>query len=117
MAFFQKSRRTKILMNSAIRHGFTFVGDLDVTPKAKLEGDDQMEAIAVSKLRENIGMYLKKVEKGEAITITSRGHEAAMLIPAVNKMERSRKTLQQLRKSAVMGDVLSPVAEQWEVMT
>ncbi|MBW1798900.1 MAG: type II toxin-antitoxin system prevent-host-death family antitoxin [Deltaproteobacteria bacterium] len=44
-----------------------------------------MEAIAVSKLRENIGTYLKKVEKGEAITITSRG-------------------------------VLSPVAEQWEVM-
>ncbi|MCD6296814.1 MAG: type II toxin-antitoxin system prevent-host-death family antitoxin [Deltaproteobacteria bacterium] len=57
------------------------------------------------------------MEKGEAITITSRGHEVAMLIPAVNKMERSRKTLQQLRKSAVMGDVLSPVAEQWEVMT
>jgi len=75
-----------------------------------------MEAIAVSKLRENIGTYLKKVEKGEAITITSRGHEVAMLIPAVNKMERSRKALKQLRKSAVMGDVLSPVAEQWEVM-
>ena len=75
-----------------------------------------MEAIAVSKLRENIGTYLKKVEKGETITITSRGHEVAMLIPAANKMERSRKALQQLRKSAVMGDVLSPVAEQWEVM-
>ena len=75
-----------------------------------------MEAIAVSKLRENIGTYLKKVEKGEAITITYRGHEVAMLIPAVNKMEGSRKALKQLRKSAVMGDVLSPVAEQWEVM-
>lgn len=75
-----------------------------------------MEAIAVSKLRENIGTYLKKVEKGEAIAITSRGHEVAMLIPAVNKMERSRKALKQLRKSAVIGDVLSPVAEQWEVM-
>ncbi|MBE9580567.1 MAG: type II toxin-antitoxin system Phd/YefM family antitoxin [Proteobacteria bacterium] len=75
-----------------------------------------METIGVSRLRENIGMFLKKVEKGKVVTITSRGQEVAMLVPVEDKMESSRKALQQLRKSAVVGDVLSPVAEQWEAM-
>jgi len=34
-----------------------------------------MEKIGVSTLRENLSIFLKKVQKGQVVTITSRGHE------------------------------------------
>ena len=61
-------------------------------------------------------LFLKRVQQGESITITSRGTEIAMLVPAKNIREASRNTLKQLRKTAVVGDVLSPIEEEWKVM-
>jgi prevent-host-death family protein len=75
-----------------------------------------METIAVSKLRENMVLFLKKVQQGKSITITSRGNEIAMLIPMENKMEASKNALKQLRKTAVVGDVVSPIEEDWKAM-
>jgi prevent-host-death family protein len=68
-----------------------------------------MESVGVSKLRENMALLLNKVRQGETITITSRGTEIAMLIPIKNKKEVSRKALKQLRKTAIVGDVVSPI--------
>jgi prevent-host-death family protein len=73
-----------------------------------------MESIGVSKLRENMVLFLNKVQQGESIAITSRGTEIAMLIPIKNKQEVSRKTLKQLRKTAIVGDVVSPIEEEWK---
>jgi prevent-host-death family protein len=75
-----------------------------------------METIAVSKLRENMVLFLKKVQQGKSITITSRGNEIAMLVPMENKMEASKNALKQLRKTAVVGDVVSPIEEDWKAM-
>lgn len=75
-----------------------------------------METVGVSKLRENLMVFLKKVQNGETIIITSRGCEMARLVPLENKMEKSRKILQQLRKNAIVGDILSPIGEKWEAM-
>lgn len=75
-----------------------------------------MEKVAVSRLRENLTVFLKKVQNGQSITITSRGHDLAKLVPLEDRMERSRKKLKELGKTAVIGDVLSPVDEQWEAM-
>jgi len=75
-----------------------------------------METIAVSKLRENMVLFLKKVQQGKSITITSRGNEIAMLVPIENKMEASKNALKQLRKTAVVGDVVSPIEEDWKAM-
>jgi prevent-host-death family protein len=75
-----------------------------------------MEKVAVSRLRENLTVFLKKVQNGQSITITSRGHELAKLVPLEDRMEMSRKTLKRLGKTAVIGDILSPVDEQWEAM-
>ena len=68
-----------------------------------------MESVGVSKFRENMALLLNKVRQGESITITSRGTEIAMLIPIKNKKKASRKTLKQLRKTAIVGDVVSPI--------
>jgi prevent-host-death family protein len=46
-----------------------------------------MESIGVSKLRENIVLYLNRVQKGKTITITSKGTEIAMLIPIKKKYQ------------------------------
>ena len=75
-----------------------------------------METVGVSKFRENLMMFLKKVQNGETVTITSRGHEVARLVPPESEIEEARKTLQKLGKTAVIGDILSPIGEEWEAM-
>lgn len=75
-----------------------------------------MESIGVSKLRENMVFFLNKVQHGESITITSKGTEIAMLIPIKNKQETSRNALKKLRETAIVGDVVSPIDEDWKAM-
>ncbi len=75
-----------------------------------------MEKIGVSTLRENLSIFLKKVQKGQVIAITSRGHEMARLVPVEDKREKSRELLRKLGKNATIGDILSPIDEEWEAM-
>ena len=75
-----------------------------------------MDSRGVSKLRENMVLFLNKVQQGESIAITSRGTEIAMLIPIKNKKEVSRNALKQLRKTAIVGDVVSPIEEEWKAL-
>jgi len=49
-----------------------------------------METIEVRKLRENLLIYLNKVQQGQSITITSHGNKVAMLVPVKKEMEDSR---------------------------
>lgn len=75
-----------------------------------------MEKVAVSTLRENLTSFLRKVQKGQGIIITSRGHEMARLIPVADKMEKSKEALRELGKDAIISDILSPIDEEWEAM-
>jgi prevent-host-death family protein len=75
-----------------------------------------MQTVGVESLKENLTDLLKKVENGEHISITSKGHKVALLIPCENRFENARKKLEELRKTAFVGDVLSPVSEDWELM-
>jgi len=76
-----------------------------------------MEKVGVSTLRENLSIYLKKVQKGEVITITLRGHDMAKLVPVEDKRVKSRKILKELAKNASIGDIISPIDEDWEAMS
>ncbi len=53
----------------------------------------------LSTLRENLSIYLKKGQKGEIITITSRGHDMAKLVPVEDKRVKSREILRELGKT------------------
>ena len=75
-----------------------------------------METIGVSKLRENLPSYIKKVQQGQTITITSHGNRIAKLVPVKAEIETSRNALRKLRETAYIGDVVSPIDEQWESM-
>lgn len=75
-----------------------------------------MEKVGISTLRENLSIYLKKVQQGEIITITSRGHDMAKLVPVEDKRVKSREILRELGKNASIGDIVSPIDEEWEAM-
>jgi prevent-host-death family protein len=75
-----------------------------------------MECISINELQSDMAEIFRKVEAGEVIMIISQGREVAKLVPPDNEMEKARRMLEELRKTAVVGDVLSPVAEEWEAM-
>ena len=75
-----------------------------------------MEKVGISTLRENLSVFLKKVQKGAVITITSRGHDMARLVPLEDKGVKSRKILRELGENAFIGDIISPIDEEWEAM-
>jgi prevent-host-death family protein len=75
-----------------------------------------MEKVQVSQLRENLPLFLKKVQEGKSITITSRGRDLAKLVPLTEAREVSKKKLKNLRKTANVGDVLSSVEAGWDAI-
>jgi prevent-host-death family protein len=76
-----------------------------------------MLSIGVSELRANLTDFLQKVKAGEVVVITSRGTEVARLVPPHFATAAAREQLEQLRQTAVVGDVVSPVGEAWETGT
>ena len=79
-------------------------------------GGQKMEKVAVSTLRQHLSIFLKKAQEGQVITITSRGYEMARLVPVEDKREKSRKLLRNLGKNARIGDIMSPISENWAAM-
>jgi prevent-host-death family protein len=73
-----------------------------------------METIAASKLRENLMKILKQIEKGSSILITSRGRPVAQLNPPPGAAKQARDALADLSRTAVIGDIVSPIDEPWE---
>jgi antitoxin (DNA-binding transcriptional repressor) of toxin-antitoxin stability system len=73
-----------------------------------------MENIAVSVLRANLMKVLKQIEHGATLNITSRGKIVAKLVPPNYTRNKARKKLAKIAKSAVIGDVISPIDTEWE---
>ncbi|MBE7469092.1 MAG: type II toxin-antitoxin system prevent-host-death family antitoxin [Anaerolineales bacterium] len=61
-----------------------------------------------------MNLILQKVQNGEVVTLTSRGAEVARLVPPDFAQAAARQELERLRQTAVIGDVLSPLAERWD---
>ena len=72
-----------------------------------------MTEVAVSDFRAHIHEYLLKVKLGEKIVLTNRGQEVAKLVPP-NK-DGAEKKLKEMSKGAIVGDVLAPVENVWEL--
>jgi len=75
-----------------------------------------MTSVAISEFRANMSAILQQVQNGEIISLTQRGTEIARLVPPDFVQLAARQRLEELRKTAVVGDVLSPIGDQWEVM-
>jgi len=73
-----------------------------------------MQSIAVSDLRANLMKVLKKIEKGSSVVITSRGKAVAQLVPADKSVKQAESKILELRKTAKIHDIISPIEEKWK---
>ena len=73
-----------------------------------------METISVSELRANLMNVIDEVKNGKTILITSHGKPVAQIIQSSDRRKEAIAKLKALRKTAKIGDIVSPVGEQWE---
>ena len=72
-----------------------------------------MQTIAVSNFRAKIMSFLKQVENGSSIEITSHGKIVAKLIPPDFIRNDAKQKLIKVGKNAKMFDVISSIDEVW----
>ena len=73
-----------------------------------------METTTISNLRANITQILKEVYFGKIINITSKGKIIAKIISPDNHIENAKKELEEISKTAIIHDIVSPVNETWK---
>ena len=71
-----------------------------------------MISVAASDFRLHLHKYLEMARMGKEFAITLRGKEVARVEPPAKKMGR----LDELAKTATIGDIVSPVSTDWESM-
>lgn len=71
--------------------------------------------VGISEFRANLNAMLSKVQRGEIVVITSRGAEVARVVPPNFARAAARQELEALRQTAVVGDVVSPLDETWDL--
>ena len=71
-----------------------------------------MTRVSVSHLRQHLPAYLKRVQEGEAIQITSRGRVIARLEAEQDPGEQARRWLQGLQDRVSLVDVVSPLGPE-----
>ncbi len=73
-----------------------------------------MKNVSISELRANLLKYLKNVQQGEQINVTSKGVSLAVLTPPLNQDDSAKARLNILAKTAILHDVISPIDEEWD---
>ena len=75
-----------------------------------------MKNVSISELRANLLKYLKLVQQGEHINVTSKGSLMATLTPPVSLQDAAKTKLEKLAKTAVVHDVISPIGDGWDAL-
>lgn len=71
-----------------------------------------MSAIGISEFRANMSVILQRVQHGEIISLLVRETEVAKLVPPDYARLAARQQLEDLRQTAVVGDLLAPLDER-----
>ena len=70
--------------------------------------------VSMSDLRQNLPAFLKRVQAGEQLQITSRGQVIARIAPECDPAEEARQWLLDLRDRVSLGDVVHGLADlEW----
>ena len=74
-----------------------------------------MTSVNITELRQHLPDYLKQVQQGKEIAITSHGKTIALIVPnrQDDKREAALKRLAALRGKMIVGDILAPLNEDW----
>jgi len=73
-----------------------------------------MSKVNVTELRQNLPAYLAEVQGGGEIEVTVHGKVIARIVPGEDRRAAARKYLKSLRKTAVIGDLISPSGDAWD---
>jgi prevent-host-death family protein len=68
----------------------------------------------VTELRQNLPAYLEQVRKGKEVQVTVHGRVVARLVPEQDEQAAARQRLEALRGTCRIGDVVSPLPEEWD---
>jgi prevent-host-death family protein len=74
-----------------------------------------MTSVNITELRQHLPDYLKQVQQGGEIAITSHGKTIARIVPdrQDDQREAALKRLAALRGKMIVGDILAPLNEEW----
>jgi prevent-host-death family protein len=75
-----------------------------------------MKQVNITELRTHLPAYLAKAQKGAEIWVTSHGEVIARVLPPLDTKATALAELKKLRKHCKIGDVLSPIDEDWDVL-
>ncbi len=75
-----------------------------------------IKTLSITELRANLKSAMEEIKKGKTIIITSRGKAVAQLILPPDRRKEAIARLESLRKTAIIGDIVSPTGEKWEAM-
>lgn len=70
-----------------------------------------MVSINVTEFRKHLPSYLNQVKEGKEVYLTSHGKVIAKVVPEIDHAAAAREKLAELRQTAVIGDILSPVED------
>lgn len=76
-----------------------------------------MMTVNISEFRANLLKYLELVNRGEQLTVTSNGKALALIIAPTDQKAKAREHLDALAATAQIGDLTSPIDDQWESMS
>ena len=76
-----------------------------------------METVKISELRANLLNYLNKANQGNEIVVTSHGEILATIVAPIGKNQQAKAKLKLLAKDAVIGDIVSPIEDQWDALS
>ncbi len=72
-----------------------------------------MQQVKVSDLRAHLPDFIKRVNRGEQIQITSHGKAVARMIPELDELEAAQKRLDAMRGTMIVGDIIGSIDVQW----
>lgn len=73
-----------------------------------------MKTISMGDLRADLLDIINEVKKGKSILVTSHGKPVAQFNPPTDRRKEAIAKLKALRKTIIIGDVVSPTGEVWE---
>jgi prevent-host-death family protein len=80
---------------------------------AAVESNPAMLAVKITDLRQNLPSWIARARAGERIGVSVHGEIVAELVPAVDRKAEAKRALATLRKTAVLGDLITPVDAEW----
>lgn len=72
-----------------------------------------MQQVNVTELRNRLPYYIKQVQNGAELQVTSHGKKIARLIPETDNKDEAYNRLMRLRGTMIKGDIVEPVDGDW----